>query len=87
METKMSKIVKYGQLYRYYKNNNVYIIVGLAVNKSSNKDEIMVVYKALNSYDLFVRDINNFLGTAVLNSEVVPRFKLISFVKNDKICR
>ncbi|MDX1343879.1 MAG: DUF1653 domain-containing protein [Reinekea sp.] len=61
--------------YRHFKGNE-YEVIGTATH--SETDETMVVYRTLyGNFDLWVRPIDLFAGTKLIDGVEVPRFEFI----------
>ncbi|WP_196158283.1 DUF1653 domain-containing protein [Reinekea sp. G2M2-21] len=61
--------------YRHFKGNE-YEVIGTATH--SETEETMVVYRTLyGNYDLWVRPIDLFVSTKLIDGVEVPRFEFI----------
>lgn len=67
-----------GDVYRHYKNQQKYEIVGTALQTETR--EMLVIYKPLykNEYELFARPYSMFIEDVESNGERVPRFKKVN---------
>ncbi|WP_373185410.1 DUF1653 domain-containing protein [Halopseudomonas sp.] len=62
--------------YRHYKGKD-YQVLGVATH--SETEESLVVYRTLyGDFDLWVRPLDMFAGSVVLDGEPTPRFTFIS---------
>lgn len=61
--------------YRHYKGKD-YEVIGVATH--SETDEKLVVYRTLyGDYDLWVRPLDMFMETVMVEDEPLPRFRFI----------
>jgi hypothetical protein len=63
-----------GQVYRHYKKNTLYEIVGTATHTET--EEELAIYRDLQNDRLFARPSEIFLEEVLFNGLLVQRFKL-----------
>jgi hypothetical protein len=63
-----------GQMYRHYKKNTLYEIVGTATHTET--EEELIVYRDLQSNRLFARPSEIFFENVLFGGSIVQRFKL-----------
>ncbi len=62
-------------IYQHYKGN-LYQVIGLS-RHSENMEELVVYQSLYGDFGLWVRPLDIFTGTVVINSVEVPRFKFV----------
>lgn len=66
--------------YQHYKGNH-YEVIGVAQHSETREE--LVVYRALyGEYGLWVRPLQMFLETVVVDGQTVPRFKYVTSSKH-----
>lgn len=66
-------------LYEHYKRGR-FIVLGVAKN-CKTEEEVVVFYNEFNLKALWIRPVEEFLGTVELNGEQVPRFVKLDTIR------